>query len=305
MGKKLTIENISEKLSLVSDNKIKLVPNQTYINKDYELEFEHICGTIFKRSVGNVIHNKIISCPSCNPNSYTRTKERLEYCLSLHNIELISAKNGYGDRSLIEIKLSCGCIFTRYTGNTVKNGSRCPEHSEGYGSWKTVKCIEEELMQMPFGVHRLTSTFINGSRCSDFECVKCGHKSTEKFQTLKNRGGKCKHCFGSAKSVYEEYLAILLKDLDVIFIREYYVKGSFFDFYLPDYNLFIEYDGEQHILEDGVSRFSVRNRDKEKDVLADLDGKNILRISHTESIVKSVLLALEGSTTIPKGSTLK
>jgi len=305
MGKKLTVEIVSERVSVVSENTLKLVENQTYEGKDSELYFAHVCGTIFRRSVGNVIHNKIISCPSCSPSLFTRTKEILQQQLSLHNIELISANNGYGDRSLIEIKLACGCILTRYTGNTVVNGSKCPEHSEGYGSWKTVESVEEELKQMPFGEHRLTSTFINSSKFSEFECLKCGHKTTEKFQTLKNRGGKCKHCFGSAKSVYEEYLAILLNDLGVKFIREYFVKGSFFDFYLPDYNIFIEYDGIQHVLEDGASLFAITNRDKIKNVLAESEGKSILRIPHTDSIVKSVLLALEGSTTIQKWSTLK
>lgn len=77
---------------------------------------------------------------------------------------------------------------------------------------------------------------------------KCGH---EYYVTPHNflRGKRCPMC---NESRGELYISELLKSMKIEFISQYKFSDCFndrelpFDFYLPDYNLCIEYDGEQH-----------------------------------------------------------
>ena len=63
--------------------------------------------------------------------------------------------------------------------------------------------------------------------------------------------GETRSC-GCLTSYYNSYIAKLLTDLQEEFTQEYPVyidnKRFRFDFYIPKYNLMIEYDGEQHFV---------------------------------------------------------
>ena len=58
------------------------------------------------------------------------------------------------------------------------------------------------------------------------------------------------HSCGCLNSYYNSYIALLLTNMNITYQPEYVVKindtNYRYDFYLPDYNLIIEYDGEQH-----------------------------------------------------------
>ena len=69
-----------------------------------------------------------------------------------------------------------------------------------------------------------------------------------------------------------------------IFIGDNYYR---FDFYLPQYNLFIEYDGEQHFKEikwfGGKEGFEKRvKHDNMKNKYCEVNNINLLRIPYTE-----------------------
>lgn len=68
---------------------------------------------------------------------------------------------------------------------------------------------------------------------------------------------------GCINSYYNMYIDKYLSEIGIKHMKEYSVKidGSNyrFDFYLPDYNLFIEYDGQQHFM---PVRFSGSNEEK-------------------------------------------
>lgn len=55
---------------------------------------------------------------------------------------------------------------------------------------------------------------------------------------------------GCLRSQYNSYISILLTNMNITYNAEHTVKingaNYRYDFYLPDYNLIIEYDGEQH-----------------------------------------------------------
>ena len=84
---------------------------------------------------------------------------------------------------------------------------------------------------------------------------------------MKSRG--CPKCFGQ-KSKGEIAIGKWLKDNQIIFIEqqtlEYPYKRYKFDFYLPDYNLAIEYQGEQHY-KDKSKVWEPLNKIQERDAI--------------------------------------
>lgn len=104
---------------------------------------------------------------------------------------------------------------------------------------------------------------------------------------------------GCLLSYYNTYIAQILTDAGICYMPEYAVEIDGvryrFDFYLPDYNLFIEYDGQQHFNarfyigkckseDDGMRLFErAQLRDSIKNKYCADNNINILRIPYWES----------------------
>ena len=76
------------------------------------------------------------------------------------------------------------------------------------------------------------------------------------------------------------------------------IKQLSFDFFLPNYNLCIEYDGEQHFKPikyfGGIKKFNLlKKRDKIKNKYCNIKDINLLRISYKENINNSLKLFFE------------
>ena len=80
--------------------------------------------------------------------------------------------------------------------------------------------------------------------------------------------------------------SILLTDLDIKFQREYNLDKYYFDFYLPDYAILIEYDGIQHTID-------VVSNDESKNKLAYENNLELYRINYDDNILKSILKIYE------------
>ena len=81
-----------------------------------------------------------------------------------------------------------------------------------------------------------------------------------------------------------------------------------YDFYLPEYNLLIEYQGQQHYEPvehfGGEEKFRIQQeRDKKKRKMAQEKNIELLEISYLD--YDKIQNILEGSTTIPNGSRVK
>ena len=80
--------------------------------------------------------------------------------------------------------------------------------------------------------------------------------------------GNTKSC-GCLNSYWEFKIANILKDNNIIFISQKTFDDCVnpktgaklkFDFYLPDYNILIEYDGIQHFQEESMCRDTLKDR---------------------------------------------
>lgn len=127
-----------------------------------------------------------------------------------------------------------------------------------------------------------------------FRCLKCGHEwSALPANILKGRGcPKCKLSRG-AKSISQ-----YLKEHDIVYEAEYRFDDCAderqlpFDFYLPELNTAIEYDGEQHF---GPVRFGqytedialekfeqAQKHDAIKNKYCETHNINLIRIPYTD-----------------------
>lgn len=145
------------------------------------------------------------------------------------------------------------------TPNAFKQNSKCPycEHNSGkvhpkdsFGALypEKAKFWSRNNKKSPYEV----VTYSN--KKYKFICEKCG-KEFEKILNDLNRKDKGVVCSGCSSSQLEQSTKKVLDKYNIKYIREYYYnnllsnKGFFlrFDFYLPNYNLLIECQGQQHI----------------------------------------------------------
>lgn len=121
-------------------------------------------------------------------------------------------------------------------------------------------------------------------------CGSCGKTYITRMTAYKYiNTGKCPVC-GQKRSRAEYRIATFLEKNNVNFIQEKYFEDCkdkqalLFDFYLPDYNLCIEFDGQQHFEPKfGIDSFvTTKLHDAMKDNYCRWNKIDLLRISYLE-----------------------
>lgn len=115
------------------------------------------------------------------------------------------------------------------------------------GRYKTTEDFKKEMNEINPNIE-IIGEYINSENPVDCKCKICGNEWSPIGRSLKNGQG-CPACISSKGEIRVKQL------LDKINV-EYVTQKTFddciykdklrFDFYLPNYNLIIEYDGEQH-----------------------------------------------------------
>lgn len=116
----------------------------------------------------------------------------------------------------------------------------------------------------------------------------CGYS---KVVDLNRFSGLCPIC--DSVSAGEKMVAQLLTGNDVEFIREFRIPGTNYrlDFYLPEHNLIIEYDGAQHYRD--VAYFNYHNNDEVKSQWCEDNNLYVLRIPYSANTHLKVLRYLQ------------
>lgn len=115
-------------------------------------------------------------------------------------------------------------------------------------------------------------------------------KGRRKFIKIKRNSEKIlNYRKGCNQSKGEKSISKFLNDNQIVFKREYYFKGLYnynktqllyFDFYVHEFNLCIEYDGEQHYSNDKTD--NQKANDFLKNAYCAKNNINFLRIKYTE-----------------------
>ena len=154
------------------------------------------------------------------------------------------------DSTKIHFKCLKGHIFEA-SPNKIKHGRGCPECKKEKLSklfLKTTEQFKKDLEKANPSL-KLINDYKGAFNEVEYRCKICGRISKGIPDKLLNRELGCRFCNAS---IPEQIIIGLLEKLKVnyefqkIFDECKYINNLKFDFYLPDYNLCIEYQGEQH-----------------------------------------------------------
>lgn len=182
---------------------------------------------------------------------------------------------------------SCGCI--RHENKGLKNGHAVDLTGQQFGHLTALYPTDKR---------------VNGKIVWHCKC-DCGNEVDVQSAHLIN--GHTKSC-GHVKSEAEQIIRELLESAHIDYIQEYSFDDCInpstkrklrFDFYLPEYNILIEYDGSQHFLtrERGwysdEELISLQERDKIKDKYCLEKGISLIRIHYTDFLKLSIEYILQ------------
>lgn len=202
--------------------------------------------------------------------------------------ELLSAEYVNNDTPLKVKCKKCNHIFSP-TLHNLKNGTGCPNCYSKIRGKSTIIPYEDRVNYVEnFNYKILTpkEEYINGENKVKLKCSK-GHIYEARLHDF-YIGNRCPHC---KESKGERKIERFLKENDIRFEKQYIIKRCKFkrylpfDFYLPDYNLLIEYDGKQHFeISDyfgGYESFiDTKIRDTIKNIYCQNNNIDLLRISY-------------------------
>ena len=238
--KKLTYQDVKERI----ENEGYELLSDSYKNSRTKIKLKCKQGHIFEKTLGSF--KKGENCPKCSKINASKkislTYNEVKDYIEKEGYELLS-KEYINNKTKLKLKCPLGHEFDMMF-NSFKNGYRCSKCSKTkkltYNEVK--KYIEKE------GYKLLSDTYINNRTKLELKCPK-GHIFYMNFNNFKDSGCRCPEC---ANSKGETKIKTLLNNLNIKYIHQYYfdecrVRRKLpFDFYLPDYNCCIEFDGRQH-----------------------------------------------------------
>lgn len=314
---KYNIDKIRDFISDINPDVVLL--DDFYVNNKKKLNFVCSCGNRFEKNFSNIQQRKTLLCQNCahkNKNKINKEKYIIEIdnVFKKHNLLLLESVWSKKEKALCITKdgyigkiscnnLMCGKMFSYFS---IKNNREylianlnnfCLRN--GYKT-TIIECCEEK-----------SNTMDSKIKC---EC-KCGNIYQIKISSLLYCDGyRCPFCSKSASSLE---LAIR-KELDYYNIK-YKTEFSFnncrskktnkllfFDFYLLEYNLLIEVDGEQHFsykhqhgktdVEKMKNFITTIKNDNTKNLFCSLNNIKLIRINTLQIksgeyklIIKSIL----------------
>lgn len=244
-------------------NEIKILMGENYIALD---DFEENKRILFsdklnfyckKHDSNFTIQTKNIfrgsNCPKCGKERLSNLQKinfkKIEKDFNNRGYTLLSSEKEYKG---IHSKLKYLCpnhknkeLYISY--DSLKQGQGCP-YCAGNGKYSYEEFIDI-FKENGFEPLFIKDDCINTSILLNCKCVFTGEKTKLSLNTINQMGHVCPYC---TKSLGESLVEKVLKnnDVDFIFQKTFpkckHINKLRFDFYLPDYNLCIEYQGKQH-----------------------------------------------------------
>ena len=260
-----------------------LLLTTNYINNRQKLEY--VCSNGHKHETTWVCFYQGIRCPSCNKQTKKENTEK--------DIVNLFEKEGYSiiekkyEDKVIRIKYKCpkGHIHVT-TWRNFKSGCRCP-----YCDGQKIEFEEIQKLFIQRGYILLTKKeeYKNARIKIKYICPS-GHYGEMTWCHFKE-GTNCPKCNKIYKG--EERIENYLKEKEIEYKTQHIFKDCKnvrplkFDFYLPKYNICIEYDGEGHyqVIEHfgGEKRFKEGQKcDQLKTQYCKDNNINLLRIPYWE-----------------------
>ena len=274
----------------------KLVGNEyefldSYINGQTKIKVLHKnCNNTYYVSPVNFLSG--YRCPYCSKRPI-KNKENFNKFLEEHNRPIILI----GDYISIHTKTKfqckkCNSIFEA-TPNNVRNGTNCPNCVKN--KKLTINIVKKRTIELDSNYEVLDEYYINGKTKLTFLHKECGKTFLMNWNNF-NQGYRCPHCSSIYNSKGVKIIKNFLKEKNITYIQEYKLPDLInpdtnnslrFDFYIPDKDLYIEYDGEQHFKPTGnffnKEKFKyIQNLDSIKNNYCKENNLNLIRLNYKQ-----------------------
>lgn len=252
--RKKTHEEFIEEMGVKNPN-VKIIGRYNGALTNIECQCKD-CGHVWEAKPEKLVRGT--GCPKCfierRKTKITRTHEEFVDIMSKINpqIQII------GTYVRNKVKIKCKCSICEHEWETLPSnliqGFGCPKCAATKRKEDFSKTHEEfiEEMKVKNPKVKIIGKYINNRTKILCECITCGHVwSAEPGSLLKAKGTGCPKCnFSKGENKIDEFLCrynicnIPQKKFDDL-IGIHGGKLSY-DFYIPSFNLLIEYQGEQH-----------------------------------------------------------
>lgn len=287
MPKKLTNEEFLKRIK----NKCPTIePLEEYIKSEVPIKFKcKVCGNEFSNTPIRILGTRNQGCAVCyhnrqktnNDDFMKRAKENNQ------NIEVIGSYTGVKDK--IKVKcVYCGCIFLMRADNILEGRGHlsCLQKQIERQPKKTQEQFIQELNKVCTTIIPL-GEYTKGYDKIEFKCTVCNNKWKARIDHVLYGDSGCPYC---KKSKGEQKIENFLKKNHIQYIHQYRFDDCKdilplpFDFYLPDCNTCIEFDGEQHMRPAFGEKTFYKTvlHDKMKDNYCKWNNINLIRIPHTD-----------------------
>lgn len=229
-------------------------------------------------------------CPKCSYRNVT-TEMFIKKCKEVHgdryNYSLVDYKN---IKTKVKIICKIHGIFESFPTNHLNKKQNCGKCTGRYTN-------TEEFIEKSNNIHNYIYDYSLVNYKNSYTKIKIICKEHNKIfkQTPHDHlsGNRCPLC---KESKGESEITIFLKNKNIKYITQYrfnnckHKRKLPFDFYLPEYNTCIEYDGHQHfnIIEywGGEKEFEkIKIRDKIKTEYCNVNNIKLLRIKYDTNVV--------------------
>lgn len=242
-----------EKLANVHNNKISLCNGQKYIKNNSKLKFKcNICNYEWEALPMQLVRtNKPTGCPKCSNNIKTTllSFKKLVYDLEENNYTVIGTNYVNNSTPILIRHNICNTEYL-VRPNDFQQGYRCPKCSHGH-KLKTQKEFEDEIKNLTNDKYEVLSEYKGTGKHVLMKHKECGYEWNVYPRNFLSNNTRCPICKGII-SKGELEVEKILKELNLKYETQKTFEGLKYkrdlkcDFYIPDYNLVIEFDGNQH-----------------------------------------------------------
>jgi hypothetical protein len=298
--RKLSTKDFIEKANIIHNNIYDYSLSKYITSKEIIIIICNKHG-IFKQTADS--HLRGHGCPkcSCEKNKQKLLKSFTNFVINANNVH--NNKYNYIQSKYVGAKIKIDIICNKHgifkqTPDSHLRGSGCPKCVNR--NCNTIEYIEKANLVHNFKYDYKLVEYINPKTKIKIICKK--HGIFEQTANSHLRGSGCPTC----KSSKGELMILkYLNENNVKYIRQKRFQNCFnkyrlpFDFYLPDYNILIEFDGKQH--EQPINFYGISNKiacesfnntktnDNIKNTFAQKNNIKLFRISYREKNIKNSL----------------
>jgi len=293
MGKQLSHEDFIIKFNELPNSEDYEIRSKYTKSRDKVKFFHKKCEKEFEMKANNFTNGQ--RCPYCYGRKIYTEEEFAKRIKVLTNGEYILKSEYINSHTKVRIlHKKCKQIFDAYP-NTFIQGSRCSFCS---GNKKlTIDKVKENVLKISNGDYSIQSgSYKNVHGLLEFIHNECGNTFEMNYNNFRN-GQRCPHCCNLRNSKAVKNISKYLKALDFQYKKEVTLEGLVnpktekklrIDFFIPEINLYIEYDGKQHLKFSKKGIFTeekfreLKLRDKIKDDYFKKHKLTLLRIKYPE-----------------------